>query len=135
MHSKYMSKIYIKGKNGGIVLDTRIKELREARGIGQAVLADFVQSSQQTISRIESGKSDPSVELLGRIADYFNVTLDYLLYRSDFRTSLEIQLQFERDYDKYYKILSVYKQLDEHDRITSEMLVNRLLDKQKRTSN
>lgn len=116
-------------------MDTRIKELREARGIGQAVLADFVQSSQQTISRIESGKSDPSVELLGRIADYFNVTLDYLLYRSDFRTSLEIQLQFERDYDKYYKILSVYKQLDEHDRITSEMLVNRLLDKQKRTSN
>lgn len=114
---------------------TRIKELRKERGIGQAVLADFVQSSQQTISRIESGKSNPPMDLISKIADYFGVTIDYLMHRSEMRTNMEIQLQVNKDFVDYYKVLSPYKQLDEHNRITLEMLANRLLERQKETSN
>lgn len=62
---------------------TRLKKLREENNIDQKVLAIDLNVSQPTISDWESGKKLPSAENMIRLADYFKVSIDYLLYRSD----------------------------------------------------
>lgn len=61
----------------------RIKELREEKGLSQRQLAVEINVSQANISRWENGTQDPSTEWLVNLADYFNVSVDFLLGRED----------------------------------------------------
>lgn len=61
----------------------RLRELRLARKMSQQRLAIELSMSQNTISRYENGEQEPGIDELIRIADYFNVSLDYLLERSN----------------------------------------------------
>lgn len=61
----------------------RLRELRLARKMSQQRLAIELSMSQNTISRYENGEWEPGIDELIRIADYFNVSLDYLLERSN----------------------------------------------------
>ncbi len=61
----------------------RLKELRKKKKITQQKLALDLNVAQNTISRYETGSHQPDYETLQRIADYFNVSLDYLLERTD----------------------------------------------------
>ena len=63
----------------------RIQELRKARRITQLKMALDLDMSQNTISRYESGEREPGIAELIRIADYFRVSIDYLVGRSDKR--------------------------------------------------
>lgn len=61
----------------------RLKELRKGRGISQLRLATDLNTTQNTISRYETGEREPGITELIKIADYFNVSVDYLLGRTD----------------------------------------------------
>ena len=61
----------------------RLKEIRKAKKISQVKLGMDLSMSQNTISRYETGKREPSIEDLKRIADYFGVSVDYLLGLTD----------------------------------------------------
>ena len=61
----------------------RLKQLRKERNITQLKLALDLSMNQNSISRYESGAHEADYATLIRIADYFNVSLDYLLERSD----------------------------------------------------
>ncbi|MGN1193993.1 MAG: helix-turn-helix domain-containing protein [Acutalibacteraceae bacterium] len=61
----------------------RLKEIRKSRGITQLKLAMDLNISQNTISRYETGEREADYATLIKIADYFNVSLDYLLERTD----------------------------------------------------
>lgn len=61
----------------------RIKELRESYHLSQAELAKLCGSNQATIAKTETGKTAPSVKLLLWLADYFDVSMDYLCCRTD----------------------------------------------------
>lgn len=61
----------------------RLKELREARHLSQLRLATELNLTQNSISRYENMEREADYETLIRIADYFHVSLDYLLGRSD----------------------------------------------------
>ncbi len=61
----------------------RLKALRKARGITQLKLSMDLNINQNTISRYETGVCEADYQTLIQIADYFNVSLDYLLERSD----------------------------------------------------
>lgn len=63
--------------------DMRLKELRKKKNISQLKLALDLNTSQNTISRYETGEREPGIAELILIADYFNVSLDYLLERTD----------------------------------------------------
>lgn len=63
----------------------RLKELRKEREIDQKVLAIDLKVSQPTISDWENNQMTPSIENIIQLADYFDVSLDYLTYRSDTR--------------------------------------------------
>ncbi len=61
----------------------RLKEIRKAKGISQLKLAIDLNTNQNTISRYETGEREPGIVELIRIADYFDVSVDYLLERTD----------------------------------------------------
>ena len=61
----------------------RLKEIRRQRGISQLKLALDLNMSQNTISRYETGDREADYRTLIQIADYFNVSIDYLLERTD----------------------------------------------------
>lgn len=61
----------------------RLKELRKSKGISQLKLALDLNTNQNTISRYENGEREPGIRELIMIADYFGVSLDYLLERTD----------------------------------------------------
>lgn len=61
----------------------RLKELRTSRKISQVKLAMDLNLSQNTISRYETGEREADYDTLVAIADYFNVSVDYLLGRTD----------------------------------------------------
>ena len=63
----------------------RLKELRKERGISQLKLAMELNTNQNTISRYKTGEREPGINELIRLADYFNVSVDYLLERTDVR--------------------------------------------------
>ena len=69
-------------KNAGL-LSLRIKELRKEKGIRQSELAKLLHVSQQAVGSWETGRTIPGADTLNILADYFNVTTDYLLGRPE----------------------------------------------------
>ena len=61
----------------------RLKEIRKKKGISQLKLAMDLNTNQNTISRYETGEREPGINELIKIADYFNVSIDYLVGRTD----------------------------------------------------
>ena len=61
----------------------RLKEIRKMKKISQLKLAMDLNMNQNTISRYETGEREPGINELIKIADYFNVSVDYLLERTD----------------------------------------------------
>ena len=61
----------------------RIKELRTAQQLTQEQLADQLKVYRKHISKIENGYSAGSIDILIDIAEFFDVSMDYLLGRSD----------------------------------------------------
>ena len=61
----------------------RIKELRRERGMTQAALAEIIDVRQDSVCIYEKGKNYPEVRRLLILADYFGVSLDYLVGRTD----------------------------------------------------
>lgn len=61
----------------------RLRKIRKEKGISQLKLALDLNTSQNTISRYETGEREPCINDLIKIADYFNVSIDYLVERTD----------------------------------------------------
>ncbi|WP_235698580.1 helix-turn-helix domain-containing protein, partial [Clostridioides difficile] len=76
----------------------RIKELREEKGISLDKLSEDLHINKSTLSRIENGLREPKKSTIEEYANYFDVSTDYLLGRTDVRNSLFINKN-EKDYD------------------------------------
>jgi transcriptional regulator with XRE-family HTH domain len=63
----------------------RLKELRDEKGISQKDLAEAVNLSQQAIAKYETDTATPNPDTLAAIANYFNVSIDYLVCNSDIK--------------------------------------------------
>ncbi|MGO5027377.1 helix-turn-helix transcriptional regulator [Candidatus Agathobaculum pullicola] len=65
------------------MLKTRIKELRAARGMDQAQLAELVGVRRETIGRLENGQYNPSLKLAMDIAKVFGLTVEEVFIFTD----------------------------------------------------
>lgn len=65
------------------MLGNNIKKLRKSERMTQKYLAEAMKVSQQTVGAWETERAIPGADTLSELADYFNVTTDYLLGRSD----------------------------------------------------
>ena len=96
-------------------MKSRIKELRKKRGLMQQRLASELGITQQMLSKYERDVTFIKVDVLKKIAKYFNVTTDYLLGVSDVKRDLQRQMIMNETLDEYYDLVEVYKELDPYD--------------------
>ena len=96
-------------------MESRIKQLRENRGLIQEILAAELGITQQMLSKYERDVLCIKVDVLKRIAEYFNVTTDYLLGVSEVKRDLQGQMKMNKTLDTYYDLIEIYKGLDEYD--------------------
>lgn len=68
----------------------KIAKLRKEKEVGQKELAAFLRMSIGTISNYEKGVHSPDLSTLCKLADYFQVTTDYLLGRTSYRCAPEV---------------------------------------------
>ncbi len=108
-------------------------KLRNEKGIYQKELAAYLQVSIGTISNYEKDRHFPDQDTLCKIADYFGVTIDYLLERNSFRynpqmlcrpfteqytisdfinITLELSPQYRNSLTDYVKLLKLQQQND-----------------------
>lgn len=81
----------------------KIEELRKKMGLSQEDLAKKLNMTQQRISAYEKGKREPDLETLKLFADFFGVSTDYLLGKTDVRN---IEQEFNFAYHKETEGLS-----------------------------
>jgi HTH-type transcriptional regulator, competence development regulator len=61
----------------------RLKALRLQKKLTHQDMADFLGITRQGYSKYENGQSQPDIETINKLAEFFNVTTDYLLGRTD----------------------------------------------------
>ena len=74
-----------------------LKSLRKSLGLTQDELANKLEVSRSTIGMYESGSREPDYKTLGAIADFFNVSIDYLLGRTNKTTVLPNHYYLDED--------------------------------------
>lgn len=99
-------------------LGEHLAELRKEKNYKQTELAEKLNVSQQVISNIERGVSAPDIELLKKIADIYNISLDQLVGRDFVATGAD---SLER------RIISYIKQMDEKGKELSLGLVSQIV--------
>lgn len=67
-----------------ILIVERIKDLMMTERLSQYALAKSINVSQSTICNWLNGKKEPSVESLWKLADFFDVSVDYIIGRKNF---------------------------------------------------
>lgn len=69
--------------DAGLVFGERLKRARNSKGLSQRQVAEEFGMTKVGYQNYEYGRNTPTFSMLSRIADYFNVSLDYLFGRSD----------------------------------------------------
>lgn len=64
-------------------METRIRSLREDNDLTQEQISKMLNISQVAYSYYELNKRNIPIELLCKLADFYNTSVDYLLYRTD----------------------------------------------------
>ena len=67
----------------------RLKELRVSAGLSQDDVAKALYMSRESYGKYERGQRNPSIDALLSLAGYYDVSLDYLLGRTDFPAAFE----------------------------------------------
>lgn len=65
------------------IITTRLRELRDQIGVNQDVVAEACDISRVALTRYENGQRVPRAQIAARLADYYGVSVDYLLGRED----------------------------------------------------
>ena len=99
----------------------RLKQLRENKGLTQAELAKLVDISASSIGMYEQGRREPSQEVLLQFADFFNVSVDYILGRDKSSTKAYHSPKDQRDLNEFLNNTEIMfdgelHQLDDEDR-------------------
>jgi transcriptional regulator with XRE-family HTH domain len=98
---------------------SRLKNLRENQGLTQNDLADYLNTARTTITLYENGTNEPDFNMLVKIADRFNVSLDYLLCRTNEEYNFNLLDNENKEILlKLYKnkeiLLDLYEVIDAH---------------------
>ena len=73
----------------------RLKELRNEKGLSVSEMANDFKKAESTVRMWESGNANPDIFTLSALADYYDVTTDYLLGKSEFKNDAS-RTEFEK---------------------------------------
>lgn len=114
--------------------ENRIRELRKNLNMSQEALSQIICTTQQAVSHMENHAYDISSDLLIKMAEYFNVTTDYILGISDIKRDYNGQYRMNQEMDKCYDIVLRYQNLSEINKKTLRCILERLELAQKESS-
>ena len=104
----------------------RLKALRKEKKLTQSELGSMLNYGYTAISNYESGRNEPSIKDLKKIAAIFNVSMDYLLCVNDIRNPY-----VERDYpESFDNLKTTYSLLNDQNRTSAEDMVQWVYTKQ-----
>lgn len=75
------------------MIGEKIRNLRNEKRMSQTELSKILHVSQQTVTKWETGKAEPSSSAVANIANYFNVSADYLLGRETNSESEQVDIK------------------------------------------
>lgn len=94
-----------------------LAKLRKERGILQKELANYLNVTVATISNYEKGVHSPDIYTLVQIADFFDVSTDYLLQRTECKTAIStLNAKLSANYT-LNDLLNLALELDRHNRM------------------
>lgn len=93
----------------------RLKEFRISKGVDQKTLGEILNIGNGTISNWEVGRTEPSLEYLKKIADYFQCSVDELLGREDYATGNVVIEGTQLSVDEQ-QLLDLYRLLSVRDK-------------------
>lgn len=99
----------------------RLRALREEKGIKRQQLADDLGITRASLEYYEKGKRKPNIEMIAKIANRFNISVDYLLGITDIRTT-EKGLRYVCNYTGLSPITVRQIQLITHDPTLKKLL-------------
>lgn len=94
-----------------LLIGKRIKDLRKKRKLTQAELSDSINIGQSTLANFENGKRTIPVDIVIQLAQFFNVSTDYLLGLSNSPNMREI-IHGEQLSSEEKEIVDVYRNLN-----------------------
>lgn len=100
----------------------RLRMLRIRDGVSQKKLADMMQVSQQSINKYENHNVQPDLQTLIRFADFFHVSVDYLIGYSDIPARLDSADQGDETADEAH-VLALYRQLSPQEKHSVELIL------------
>ncbi|WP_415298888.1 helix-turn-helix domain-containing protein [Clostridium perfringens] len=71
------------------MLNNRLKSLRNEKGVLQKNVAEYLKISANAYSFYEKVERIPNVETLNKLSDYYNISIDYILSKSNIKESTE----------------------------------------------
>ena len=90
-------------------VSTTIKVLRIEKGINQEQLAEQLHVTRQAVSNWETGRTQPDIETLKQIAEYFDVSVERLIYGREYKkTTGENKRSWSWDWGKNHLAVTVY---------------------------
>lgn len=103
-----------------------IKKIREDKGLTQQLIADLIAMHRSNYSRVEAGERELSIDAIGKIAKYFNMTIDNLVNLED---DIPQEITFE---DKtIIEQMQLIQQLDEEDKTIVYKMIDKMLTSKK----
>ena len=103
-----------------------LKKLRLAKGLSQQALADKLAISQQSVYKYENQITEPNIELLKNIADFFEVSIDYLTGNSSCMHKIEEVKDTELNADEL-ALVRKYRELPASSRQVLQLLIDDIL--------
>ena len=100
----------------------RLRMLRIRDGVSQKKLADMMQVSQQSINKYENHNVQPDLQTLIRFADFFHVSVDYLIGYSDIPARLDSMEEGTETEDEA-RTLTLYRQLTPQEKHSIKLIL------------
>lgn len=110
----------------------KLRQLMENNNVKQQELADKLNVKRGSVSNWTTNRRCPDAETIVKIADYFNVTVDYLLKDTEIESKeFEKIKELKEDYSEIENLYESYKELDEKNKNLIDSLIKTMLESQK----
>jgi transcriptional regulator with XRE-family HTH domain len=116
-------------------LSDRLKKLRISAGLTQTELGKIIGVGKTTISMYETGNSTPSDEIKLKIAEFFNISVDYLFGKTDIKNHESTNLKYSAQTSLEDELFAGFRLLSKDDQEEIIEILRMKLRKVKREAN
>lgn len=96
-------------------MKNRLRDLRKSRRLTQEEFGEIISVTQQNISKYENDVYEMPIDVLVKVSQYFNVSIEYLLGLTEIKRDIAGQVVVNKTVDEYYDLVEAFKTLGDED--------------------